>query len=233
MVYVTGDTHIPIDIRKLSYKNWPEGRTLSKSDYLIVMGDFGLLWKNEPDRLEKYWTEWLNKKKWTTLWINGNHENYHRLSNLPQVEMFGSTVGIVSDSIYHLKNGYIYTIEGNTFFCMGGADSIDRAGRTEGVSWWPEEQPSSAELNLGLDNLEKYNNKVDYILTHTLPTNIVQKLVQCLDLSFLASRPDPLWKYLEHIYEIVTFEQHLAGHWHSNQVIDKCHILYEDIIKII
>ena len=41
MIYITGDTHGEIDIDKLDTKNWSEGKFLSKSDYLIILGDFG------------------------------------------------------------------------------------------------------------------------------------------------------------------------------------------------
>ena len=44
MIYVTGDIHADIDISKLSGKYFPEGKTLTKSDYVIICGDFGLVW---------------------------------------------------------------------------------------------------------------------------------------------------------------------------------------------
>ena len=48
-IFLTGDTHIPIDISKLNSKNFPEGKNLTKDDYVIVLGDFGLLWNyKEP-----------------------------------------------------------------------------------------------------------------------------------------------------------------------------------------
>ena len=43
MIFVTGDTHADIDIGKLAVKNFPRQKDLSKSDYLIVCGDFGLV----------------------------------------------------------------------------------------------------------------------------------------------------------------------------------------------
>jgi calcineurin-like phosphoesterase family protein len=78
-VYVTGDTHCPIDIKKLNSENFQEGKTLTKDDVVIILGDFGLLWKDIPDKEEKYWTNWLNNKPWTTLFVDGNHENHNRL----------------------------------------------------------------------------------------------------------------------------------------------------------
>lgn len=39
MIYVTGDTHIPIDIRKLSSKRFAPKK--DEQAYLIICGDFG------------------------------------------------------------------------------------------------------------------------------------------------------------------------------------------------
>lgn len=44
MIYVTGDTHADIDIGKLSTSKFPQQKSLTKNDYLIVCGDFGLVW---------------------------------------------------------------------------------------------------------------------------------------------------------------------------------------------
>lgn len=43
MIYVTGDTHGVIDIGKLGFKNFPEGKNLTKNDYVIICGDFGFV----------------------------------------------------------------------------------------------------------------------------------------------------------------------------------------------
>lgn len=43
MIYITGDTHCSIDIRKLNIKNFPEQRNMTKSDYVIIAGDFGVI----------------------------------------------------------------------------------------------------------------------------------------------------------------------------------------------
>jgi len=229
-VWVTGDTHIPIDIKKLNTKLWSEGKTLTKNDYLIVCGDFGLLWKSEPDGEELYWTNWLNEKPWTTLFIDGNHENHYRLSKLKTKEMFGSTVGVVSDSIYHLKRGEVYTIENKKFFCMGGALSIDKASRTEGISWWREERSTHKEQDYGLGNLEKHNNKVDYLITHTIPSSLRNTFN---DVFVTDKWYDDTCKYLDHIYNNVNFEKGYCGHWHIDVDLKKYTILYNDVIKII
>ena len=71
MIYLTGDTHIPIDIGKLNTKNFPQQKEMTKDDYVIVLGDFGLLWKK--NKTYEYWKKWLEERNFTTLWIDGNH----------------------------------------------------------------------------------------------------------------------------------------------------------------
>ena len=60
MIYITGDTHIPVDIGKLSTKRFPEQKEMTKSDYVIICGDFGGVWDGSNE--EKYWIKWLKNK---------------------------------------------------------------------------------------------------------------------------------------------------------------------------
>ena len=49
MIYVTGDIHAWIDIGKLN-------RCPAKAnDYLIICGDFGLIWDPFSTKEEEYW----------------------------------------------------------------------------------------------------------------------------------------------------------------------------------
>lgn len=77
MIYVTGDTHANIDIEKLNTTKFPQQKNLTKDDYLIICGDFGLCW--DGSRREMWWQDWLTAKNFTTLWIDGNHENFDML----------------------------------------------------------------------------------------------------------------------------------------------------------
>jgi hypothetical protein len=233
MNYITGDVHGNIDIHKFNSNNFPHGKNLRKDDYIIVCGDFGLVWDNNDQEL--YWREWLLEKPWTTLFVCGNHENFNLLNNLPQVKMFEGVVGKVTDSIFHLKRGEIYNIYGETFFCMGGAYSVDKSSRIEGISWWKEEIPSSQEFNHGLDNLEKHNFKVDYIVGHTGPSSIIAKYIheKGLDLFIEAERLDTVSKYFESLLDRVEFKKFYMGHFHDDYTIDnKFVVLYNEIIPV-
>lgn len=80
-IFVTGDLHGQIDIRKLNKRNFPIQDELTKEDYLIIVGDFGLVWHDTKE--EQYWTKWLSTRNFTTLFIDGNHENFDRLDAYP------------------------------------------------------------------------------------------------------------------------------------------------------
>ena len=172
MIYLTGDTHGGMDIQCLSSKNFPEGKTLTKDDYVVILGDFGLLW-SEGDKTDAHWLDWLDSKPWTTLWIDGNHENFDMIEQLPVVPMFGDMVGKVNDSVFHLRRGIVYDIDGHSIFCMGGALSIDKHLRTEGKSWWPQEIPNEREWERAWSNLLDKGMEVDYVFAHTCPTDIL------------------------------------------------------------
>ena len=44
MIYVTGDIHGGMDIRKLGTGSFPDQKYMTKRDYVIICGDFGLVW---------------------------------------------------------------------------------------------------------------------------------------------------------------------------------------------
>lgn len=226
MILLSGDLHGHIDIHKFSHDRFPIGHSyLNKNDYVIILGDFGLLWDNS--KTEKYWIDWLSDKPWTTLFLDGNHENFDMINKLPLVEKFGGKVGKVTNSIFHLRRGGIYIIDDKKFFTFGGATSIDKANRTIGISWWPEEVPNHTEMQDGLDNLERHGNEVDYVLTHTCPQRIVELIVN----KIYEEMPDPTRIYLDEIDKKVKFKKWFFGHWHDDKEFDKKYIMLYDIIR--
>lgn len=222
MIYITGDIHGRIDIDKLNSKKFPQGKALTKDDYVIIVGDFGLVWNN--DKEDRYWRKWLNEKPWTTLFIDGNHENFDLLDNYPVESWNGGLVSKIESSIYHLKRGQIFTLDGLTFFTFGGARSIDRVYRTEGKSWWPQEEPKEFEYLRAWGNLDRVRHQVDYILTHEAPGQLYTLLTK--------DTPYPLSQFLQNIDEKVTYQHWYFGHHHINITIDNKSCLYEKIIQL-
>lgn len=103
MIYVTGDTHANIDIAKLNTTKFPQQKELTKNDFVIICGDFGLCW--DGSHREMWWQDWLTAKNFTTLWIDGNHENFDMLYQFPLIDKFGGKVREIAPDIYHLDRG--------------------------------------------------------------------------------------------------------------------------------
>lgn len=83
--------------------------------------------------------------------------------------------------------------------------------------WYPGEEPTENEISFAYENLKKYNNKVDYILTHKYPQSYES---ECHDYSF-----EGLIKYID---RNVSFKNWYSGHWHQNIIIDDMHTVVYD-----
>lgn len=219
-VFITGDTHGTLDIKKFMI---PRSKLPKKNDYLIICGDAAIVWDGgrHDSQVQDYW----NTKPWTTLYVDGNHENHVLLNSMPVEEWHGGEVHKISDKIYHLCRGQIFDIDGNKFFTMGGADSIDKMYRIEGLSWWKEEMPTRSEYDEALNNLESEGFKVDYILTHCAPKSYVSSISPYYETDHLNS-------FLDNVAEYTDYRFWYCGHYHIDKQIGKLRVLYNDIIKI-
>jgi len=228
MIYVCGDVHEFKDKDKLSSKNWPEGKLLSKDDYLIVLGDMGLIWDAISSPREKRLIEWYNQKSWTTLFIDGNHENFDRLfsDEFGNVPKFGSTVKQISDSIYYLKRGNVYKIDNRKVFTFGGGESIDKNRRLTRISWWYQEIPNYREMDKAIDKLKNFDNCVDFILTHACSNLAFEMLMQRADLGYKRDAERALRSFLDWIERNVQFKQWHFGHYHDDFKLDNKHFLH-------
>ena len=219
MIYITGDTHGDIDYPKLLKL---KEKKLSYDDYLIICGDAGICWSIYDSRrfLSLY-----NDIGCTILFIDGNHENFDMLNGLPLVEYKGALMHQVDEHIFHILRGEILTLEGKTFFCLGGACSIDKMYRTPHISWWPEEEINKHDIDNAIANLEKVNNKVDYVITHCADTKTV--------LNAFGFRRDICTDQLMFIDKVVDYSHWFFAHYHFDRKInDKKTCLYQDIVEI-
>lgn len=252
MVFLTGDTHADW-MSRLNVESFPEQREMSKDDYVIICGDFGI-WDNS--KREKYNLDWLEQKSFTTLFVSGNHENFDILDSLPVNEWNGGKVNFLRPYVIHLMRGQIFTIADKTFFTFGGAKSHDILSgilepdepnfkkkkkqldkdpfalyRINHVSYWERELPNEKEMQEGLTNLEKYNNKVDYIITHCPYTSLLREMDDGMELY----KKDYLTDYLQKVKETVQYNHWFFGHMHidKNYSYEQSSCLYEQIIRIL
>ena len=213
-IWVTGDVHGGIDMHKLSRKELKRrGITLSEGDFLIILGDFGFPFLDsdyETPRGEyHYWMKWFSERRYTVLWIDGNHENFNFWDRQPITERFGGRVQVHPDApnVLRLMRGEVYEIEGKTFFAFGGAASHDKEYRKPNISWWEQEEASPEEMRNAKNNLKSHGFKVDHILTHTPPRSIVNEL--------LRSFSDKTADFLETIMAVTEYKLWLCGHIHE------------------
>lgn len=207
-IYVTGDTHHDLDIEKLNKKNFPAQKSMTKNDYVIICGDFGGVWYNKMQK-NSYILKWWENKNFTTLFVDGNHENFNMLESFEIKEWMGGRARFVRPSVIQLLRGEVYTIGGLKFFTLGGAESTDKESRIIDVSWWWQEELYHRDIENALNNLNANNNKVDYIITHTAPYSFIENVAY--DLKY---KSDAHTEFLEKIREDVEFKKWYFGHFH-------------------
>lgn len=259
MIYVTGDTHG--EFLRFNASSFPDQAHMTKDDVVIVCGDFGGIWRQESGQEERFWLDQLERKRFSLLWVDGNHENYSRLNSdeFPIVNLYGGHAQQIRPSIYRLLRGEVYEIQGKKFFTFGGAKSHDiedgildpddyddprkfqsayrqwrmkgRMFRVKGVSWWPEELPSDAEMEKGIKELEAVNYEVDYVITHCLPHDVAYMLSMYAGGFY----PDRLMFYFNDLLRRgLRFDRWYCGHYHTDRtVMGKFHVLYRNIERIL
>lgn len=254
-VYVTGDIHG--DPTRFSTDSFYEQKQFSgdkDENTVIILGDCGLVWYSIRNKQEEYWLDWLENKPFTTVFVDGNHENFDRLYTYHIKQWHGGNVREIRPHVLHLQRGEIFTIENHKFFAFGGASShdvqdgildmndpdfrkkmkaLDKQGkymyRIKGLSWWEQELPTESEMQHGYDVLAENNNTVDFILSHSPATS---------ELRLMGGQglyeTDVLTDYLDEVKARVDYKKHFFGHMHVNQAInDKDICLYEQIVRIL
>ena len=232
-IYVTGDCHG--GFQRFTTKNFPQLKGMRRDDCVMIAGDFGGIWAGE--QADGHHLDWLEDKPFTTLFVDGNHENFDLLNAYPEQEWNGGRVHVVRPHVLHMMRGQIFEIGGLIWFTMGGAASHDiQDGILDpaapdferrywtmrrmndqfwvlGKSWWPQEVPSEVEYAEAEANLERAGWQVDCILTHCAPTSVTRVLNPNY-------QSDRLTDFLEKVKERCRFSQWFCGHYHTNRVVD-------------
>lgn len=251
MIYVTSDTHG--DFSRFSEQAFPERNNMIRKDYVIICGDFGGVWSDRPEQLAKL--DWLYTLPFTILFLDGNHENYDLLASYPVIKWKGGNVQVIRPNVLHLMRGQVFSIDGRTFFTMGGAACHDihngvldlkepdfevkykllrkqnRFFRINHLSWWEQELPTMAEIEEGWHTLCAHGKKVDYVLSHCAPTKL-QRKIQAITGD--DTHPvNELTEFLQQVYDQCEFEDWFCGHYHRLLDVQRdFHVLYESIIPL-
>ena len=247
MIWITGDYHGGFDGAKVESGAFPSGWCATREDALLIAGDFGLPW--DGSNREKEEMAFVAGAPWTTLFIDGNHECFPYFEDVPAQPWHGGLAQHVwqdarlrcpgtrasteePPAVWRLMRGQVYELEGARVFTMGGATSIDKAMRTPGATWFPEELPSRAELAEAERNLDACGWEVDYVVTHCCATHLQPRAIYP---QHGWDRPvrDALNEWFERLEDRLTYKRWYFGHYHADRDVDDKHtLLYNAIVPL-
>ena len=229
MVYLSGDPHGEFARFQLLYRQG-EGKFTAK-DTLIFTGDFGYTCGLNSPRYKREFLDDLAARPYTICFCDGNHEDFAALNSYPVIEWNGGLVHAVRPNIFHLMRGQCFTIEGKTFLTLGGAYSRDAYIRQRGADWFPEDELyTSEDYDTTIATLKRIGNKVDFVLSHTCPAEIIRRM---------GHTPDPHDAQMVGHFEWVmyelgdSFKQWFFGHWHMDESITpRFRCIWYDLIAL-
>ena len=197
LVRVVGDIHGGFN--EYSFYTLGVGRTRHMGDpvppeHSVQIGDFGIGFYTE------YWHEavrdWMRKNPGHRF-IRGNHDDPAMCKTMP---------GYIPDG----------TIEGDVMY-IGGAWSIDRAMRTEGKDWWPDEELSMQELETLIDVYRATKPRI--MFTHDCPEQISYDMFVSRGTVMAGKKQfkTRTAQALQSMWEYHQPEFHFFGHWHETR----------------
>ena len=185
-MHYIGDVHGKFSAYKEVAKTLPES---------IQVGDFGVgfgLWDVDPiaqTRMQNI-SSFMGD---THRFIRGNHDNPAACKTMKS----------------YISDG---TVSNNHMF-IGGALSIDKARRYEGMDWWKDEELSYDELFSLIDVYE--DAKPEIMVTHECPESVVPYL---FDWYSKEQYPSRTRQALDSMFAIHKPKIWVFGHWHKDVI---------------
>lgn len=131
---------------------------------ILQLGDW---WMN-PDTTDEVLAGTGIERIYVTL---GNHEPWDQIT--PLLDAHPSASVRVSDVIWILPRPARLSIGGRSVLSLGGAVSVDRAWRVEGISWWPDEEITREHVAQAIAG-----RPADLMLTHESPAGTPVRAVR-------------------------------------------------------
>ena len=177
-----GDVHGKFERYKRLIKNHERTRQVGDMGvgFFKLLGDERIPTANPPfDAMERG----------DNRYIRGNHDN----------------LSVCKQQKHWIEDGYR---EDNIMY-IGGAASIDRVYRTEGLSWWADEELSYEELLKLYDDYVQFKPAI--MVTHTCPLFVIPYLVPHIYPQDFRSEKAFEAMFAEHRPDVWIF-----GHWHTS-----------------
>jgi Icc-related predicted phosphoesterase len=213
MIAILGDIHGAFEVLEdRAVKAHEAG-----ANALIQVGDFGY-YDGVINRLFQY------KLPLPVYWIDGNHEQHALFLDADDLVE-------IHNNCFFVPRGRVLTIDGRTIAFMGGAASIDKNIRLiYGMHWSDKENIRQQDVDRLLFELGQNNNKVDMLITHVPPQNVIQGNFSKDALQFFGVPMD--WRdqnadIVQNIWDSLGNPQMYCGHMHRSVIDGKCRILDE------
>jgi hypothetical protein len=124
---------------------------------MLHLGDW---WMNVND-VDEVFAESPIERIYVTL---GNHEPWNRFT--PILEAHPGSAVRLSELVWLLPRPGRLTIGGRSVLSLGGASSVDRESRQEGLTWWPDEAITDEHVAAAIAG-----GPADLMLTHESPAD--------------------------------------------------------------
>jgi predicted phosphohydrolase len=147
----------------------------------IALGDVGIGFPG--------YKQWNVKKGHK--FLRGNHDNPFECKKLAN---YLGDYGLYKDSIFYISGG----------------DSIDKAMRIVGVSWWEDEMLSQADLNAMVSLYGACRDKVRVVVSHECPFEAQKALFK-----YLPAYPNRMKLAMDEVLRIHRPQYWIFGHYHQ------------------
>lgn len=214
-VLLAGDWHGNANWATTVIHRLPEIMPHEDRPLILHAGDFGVWPGYHGERYLAAVEEALEAVNGELWFVDGNHEWFpelYRWRALLRDEERGGPIPMPgSDRIAWLPRGMRWEWWGKTWLALGGAVSVDRALRTKGRDWWPEEYITAEDVQRCLDG-----GAADVMLCHDAP-DIVQMNFDTPPRFWAAedlARAETHRKLISQVVDAVRPELLIHGHYH-------------------
>jgi predicted phosphodiesterase len=206
MIYICGDSHGEFVALQRAAKHF------SPDDIAIHVGDFGFY----PSRIT-LWEEYFPDGFPCPLYvIDGNHEDFNYLDTFPK-----DSITEIHKNLFYVPRGTVMEIEGKLFAFLGGGESIDKAWRTENVSWWSQERITPEDIKRLYNNVG--DRQVDYLITHVCSDTFRDVYFGKLNLNdwnLPHGWEDVSMQRMEAVTRYLKPKMHIFGHMHRRIITE-------------
>lgn len=179
-------------------------------DAVFQVGDFGVTF-GDSDWFLNQVSGMATTYRIPVYFIDGNHENFDRINGwLRDLPRNDNGHIQVKPYLYYVPRGSVWEWEGKTFAAMGGAASIDRGVRTEGIDYFKDELITAKQTYDLLDAVDNHGKRVDYFFTHDCSDYTPWGFILIPDKDSLHNR-----RVLDGIINYVRPANHWHGHMHK------------------